>query len=67
MGDKLTALEAYIESMETIRDLLAKLNEYADDNGGIAPDAVTWANVGDANHAQELLTEAVVFILAQEA
>lgn len=56
------ALARYIHHIQHITAALETLTTYAEDHGGIAPDDVNWAHVGDAEHVADLLAEAVQFI-----
>lgn len=43
----LTALETYIAQIEEIATLAARLVEFADDHGGVAPDDINWTHVAN--------------------
>ena len=50
-----TALDAYIAKKIEIDMMLARLTALSDDHFNVAPDAVTWADVGTLAHYAELL------------
>jgi len=54
-----TALDAYIKRTAEAAELLKRVSEYLDDMGEVAPDDVTWGNVGDMNRIIEKLSEIV--------
>jgi hypothetical protein len=55
------AVSKYISHIENIKAMLDALQQYANDFGGVWPDAVTYATVGDVARIAELLTEACTF------
>jgi len=55
------AVSKYIAHIENIKAMLDALQQYANDYGGVWPDDVTYANVGDVGRIAELLTEACTF------
>ena len=50
-----TALDAYIAKKTEIDTMLARLTALSDDHFNVAPDDVTWADVGTLVHYAELL------------
>jgi len=50
-----TALDAYIAKKTEIDAMLARLTALSDDHFNVAPDEVTWADVGTLDHYAELL------------
>ncbi len=50
-----TALDAYIARKTEIDAMLARLATLSDDHFNVAPDEVTWADVGTLAHYAELL------------
>ncbi|MCW5738383.1 MAG: hypothetical protein KIS73_29950 [Enhydrobacter sp.] len=50
-----TALDAYIAKKTEIDTMLARLTALSDDHFNIAPDDVTWADVGTLDNYAELL------------
>jgi len=50
-----TALDAYISRKTEIDTMLARLTALSDDHFSVAPDEVTWADVGTLAHYAELL------------
>ena len=50
-----TALDAYIAKKTEIDTMLARLTALSDDHFNVAPDDVTWADVGTLAHYAELL------------
>ena len=50
-----TALDAYIARKTEIDTMLARLTALSDEHFDVAPDEVTWANVGTLAHYAELL------------
>ena len=49
------ALDAYIARKAEIDKMLARLTALSDDHFNVAPDEVTWADVGTLAHYAELL------------
>ena len=49
------ALDAYIAKKTEIDTMLARLTALSDDHFNVAPDDVTWADVGTLAHYSELL------------
>jgi len=49
------ALDAYIAKKIEIDTMLARLKALSDDHFNVAPDAVTWGDVGTLAHYAELL------------
>jgi len=50
-----TAIDAYIDHLETAREALDRINAYIADNGEVGPEDVTWAHTGSmARIANEL-------------
>jgi hypothetical protein len=50
-----TALDAYIARKTEIDAMLARLTMLSDEHFNVAPDEVTWADVGTLAHYAELL------------
>ena len=50
-----TALDAYIARKTEIDTMLARLTALSDEHFSIAPDEVTWGDVGTLTHYAELL------------
>ena len=50
-----TALDAYVAKKIEIDTMLARLKALSDDHFNVAPDAVTWGDVGTLAHYAELL------------
>ncbi len=50
-------IDAFIDLKILIDTRLARLKELSDENFNVAPERVTWANVGDLGHYAELLKE----------
>ena len=50
-----TALDAYVATKTEIDTMLARLKALSDDHFNVAPDAVTWGDVGTLAHYAELL------------
>ena len=50
-----TALDAYIAKKTAIDTLLARLTALSEDHFTVAPDEVTWGDVGTLAHYAELL------------
>ena len=50
-----TALDAYIAKKTEIDTMLARLTALSDDHFNVAPDEVTWGDVGSLSHYAELL------------
>jgi hypothetical protein len=61
------AIVEYTVKMQAIKSMLADLEQYADDMGGVSPDEVNWADVGTAGHVLEMLRETLNFVYPQEA
>jgi hypothetical protein len=55
---KRTALDAQIENTQTAADLLAEIARFVEDHGEVAPDNVTWADVGTMAHLAAALQDA---------
>ena len=49
------ALDAYIAKKTEIDTMLARLTALSDDHFNVAPDEVTWSDVGTLAHYAELL------------
>ena len=50
-----TALDAYISRKAEIDTMLARLTALSDEHFNVAPDEVTWGDVGTLAHYAELL------------
>lgn len=50
-----TALDAFIAKKSEIDPMLTRLAALSDDHFNVAPDAVTWGDVGTLTHYAELL------------
>jgi hypothetical protein len=50
-----TALDAYIAKKAEIDTMLARLTALSDEHFNVAPDEVTWGDVGTLAHYAELL------------
>ena len=50
-----TALDAYLARKTKIDTMLARLTALSDDHFNVAPDEVTWGDVGTLAHYAELL------------
>jgi hypothetical protein len=66
-NDNSDAVARYEAHVKTAAGLLERLSQHVDDRGGIAPDDVTWAHVGDMGHICELLREVTRFAFNEEA
>ena len=55
------ALNDYIAKIAQISKLAELLAEYADDHGGISPEAVNWADVGTVTEIVNQLNHVVEF------
>jgi hypothetical protein len=49
------ALAAFVSKKAEIDAMLARLQAFSDDHFGVAPDEVTWGDVGSLEHYAELL------------
>jgi hypothetical protein len=49
------ALTAFVQTKAEIDALLSRLQSFSGDHFGIAPDEVTWGDVGSLGHYAELL------------
>ena len=49
------ALAAFVSKKAEIDAMLARLQALSDDHFGVAPDEVTWSDVGSLEHYAELL------------
>ena len=49
------ALAAFVSKKTAIDAMLARLQALSDDHFGVAPDEVTWGDVGSLEHYAELL------------
>ena len=49
------ALAAFVQKKAEIDAMLARLQALSDDHFGVAPDEVTWSNVGSLEHYAALL------------
>jgi hypothetical protein len=49
------ALAAFIAKKSEIDTMLTRLQKFSDDHFGVAPDDVTWGDVGTLEHHAELL------------
>ncbi len=54
-ADNRTALDAYIARQAEIDTMLTRLKALSDEHFNVAPDAVTWGDVGTLAHYAELL------------
>jgi len=66
-AEKPNAIDVFVEKHAEICRSLKKLIDLAEDHWNIVPDDVTWCNVGDLAHVQELLDEIIVFLEADDA
>ena len=55
-----TAMDAYVAKMESIRTMIAELQDHADNFFGDDPDSINWSEVGDLGRIQEHLIEALM-------
>ena len=53
------ALTAYVAHIDTIATIAARLVQYAEDHGGIAPDDINWTHVSDLTEVVKALRGAV--------
>jgi hypothetical protein len=59
MYTKQAALDAYIARTAVATELLSRVQDYLADMGEVAPDDVTWGNVGDMGRIIDALTSIV--------
>jgi len=55
------ALSTFMGQIGEINELLAELQDFADDHLGYSPEDVTWGHVGTANYFLERLNELADF------
>ena len=63
--DNAQALAAYVARKAEIDAMLQRLASLSDDHFGVAPDDVTWGNVGDLGFVAERLRQACDFIFQE--
>ena len=55
-GESVSALDSFMGAVAEIRAVLAELSGFAEDHFGVAPDAVSWADVGSAERVRSDLS-----------
>lgn len=61
MTQQMTAVETYVAQIEDIATIAARLAEFADDHGGIAPDDITWSHVANLTEVVKKLRGAATW------
>ena len=62
MAAQNATIDRYAWHVENIRAMLDQLTEYADDFGGIAPDDVSWQDVGTMAEVAKQLRQVCEFV-----
>lgn len=63
--DTSDALGAFVAAKDEIDAMLKRLTLLSDDHFGVAPDDVTWGNVGSLGYLREQLRQASDFIFQE--
>jgi hypothetical protein len=61
-AQKVTAASEFVLRLAEMEELIARMSDYIENHGDLAPEEVTWAHVGTASAAIDMMRNVVEFI-----